>query len=402
MLWVVGNVSGDFKKYCAAHGITYRNFTTVSNSLDPTAIYIDVSSKQTILDSVKAAGALDVTALIVTGYEHFVLPAAWLGEYFGVPSCSELAARQATDKLLMRTAFMAADPSITPEFSIAESWDDIVTFMETHHFPVMLKPANLMKSLFITKNDNLDELKANFELLQEYLPEIYDQRHLGSPRVIVEEFLAGSMHTVAGFVDEQGTPHLLPQIVDCRTARDAGVPDSYLFSRQLPSSLSLPDQAIVLNVTDKAVRALGLQSTPIHAELMYTADGPKVIEIGARLGGYRPRMYDIGYGIDLYRAALDTAQGQSVNVAVQLEKAVSFVELFPNHDGIFIGKDVSGQIEKLASFRHVSWKYKAGERVGTAGHGYRAVAILTLAHDDLQQIERDQQWLIDTYILPVE
>jgi biotin carboxylase len=389
MLYIVGTVSAEFRSYCAAHHLAYRRFTPVEANADgQTSFFVDMTSREAVLASLRTLPPnLDVTALMVCGYEHFVLPGAWLAEHFGVPFTSAASAARATDKIAMREAFAAADASITPAFQAVQHWQDIETFVAAHGLPVMLKPANLMKSLFISRNDSLDELRHNYETMTAALPDIYARYRLGEPRILVESCMTGSMHTVAGFVDVDGTVTLAEEVVDCRTARDIGVADSYLFSRTLPSALSAQDQTTLLQVATTGVQALGLSSTPVHVELMLTETGPKIIEIGARLGGYRPLMYREATGQDLYAAAVALTAGQSPLLQTSKHEAYSVLELFPETDGVLRAVHGLETGRKLPHVAHLVLKTELDQPAGRASSGYRAAVIAQLQGPDRASLD---------------
>src|SRR5690606_3476259 len=101
------------------------------------------------------------------------------------------------------------------------------------------------------------------------------------------------------FADHEGVPHFCDGIVSLKNAQDIGVDDNYIYSRTLPAQLSDELAKEMYTVADKGIRALKMKSVPAHVELMSGPAGLKIIEIGARIGGYRPRMYQYSYGIDL-------------------------------------------------------------------------------------------------------
>jgi hypothetical protein len=192
---------------------------------------------------------------------------------------------------------------------------------------------------------------------------------------------------VAGFVDADGVITLADGIVDCQTAHDIGVNDSYLFSRTLPSTLPPDTQASLLRVATTSIAALGVRSTPVHVELMLTATGPKVIEIGARLGGYRPLMYKQASGQDLYAAALALAKGASPVLEASKHEAYSVLELFPETDGVL--QAVHG-LEAGTALPHVTrleLKTELGQPTGRASSGYRASVIAELHGPDRASVE---------------
>lgn len=393
MLFVVGKISPDFRDYLEEHAIPYGLFAARRTSKAPAETYLlDFSTPASIRASLHALNPRPaVDAVITTGYEHFVEPAAVIADYFGVPGLSPAAARAATDKITMREKFIAYDAAITPDFAPVGDWNDIEQFLQTHALPVMLKPANLMKSLFISKNHTRAELKENYEQMLGELPAVYARLDIGEPRILIEECLVGTMHTVAGFVDTNGTFLELDDVADCITAQDIGRSDNYLFSRHLPSTLSEEYVQALKDTARAGIAALGLTSTPIHAELMLTSDGAKIIEIGARNGGYRPRMYHYANGIDLYQATLDVAYGKLPDLAPQSHQACIVLELFAETTGSFTGLDGS-RISALPSCQYYRTA-KIGSITGRAADGYRAPVIIMLAGSDTQQVQRDAEWI---------
>jgi biotin carboxylase len=264
--------------------------------------------------------------------------------------------------------------------------------MAGHTYPVILKPTNLMKSLFVSKNSSIAELKKNYEHMGTELPKYY--KNLGFPLhkgILIEEFLVGSMHTVAGFASADGEPVLVEHVADCLTAQDIGVSDSFLFSRMLPSRLENTAQQQLLDTAATGMRALGLTSSPAHIEIMLTAQGPKIIEIGARLGGYRPRMYEYSYGIDLYRAAVSLSLGKTPQVQGDFRSCTAVIELFPNSEGRFSHLSHLEDVQKLASIKHLSIKCEVGDKIGPAQSGYRAPVVIILGSTDEKQLLADAE-----------
>lgn len=398
MLWIVGKTFSEFRKYLEDKGVDYGIFWDASLPLpeDVTAPVVqmdfqDIASLNQQLDS---ANASDVTAIIVAGYENYVLPAAYIARYFGVPGPSIEAAHAATDKSIMRSRFIAFDPALSPDYAEVQSWEEIEEFMRTHSFPVMLKPASLMKSLLITKSTTTHELELNYRQTIAEVSRLYDKYNIGQPpKIIIEEFLSGSMHTVAAFADKEGKPVLIPGIVDCVTGQEIGHNDNFLFSRTLPTRLSPDDQQAVLDVAAKGIEALGLTSCPAHVEIILTAKGPKIIEIGARIGGYRPRMYEYAFGIDLQQIMLDIAENKSPNIETSADRSIAVYEIFPDKEGAFRELTHLQELETLPSLRHLSIKADESSAVGRSSLGYKASAVIILGHEDPAQFAKDTEFV---------
>lgn len=396
---MVGTVFAELARYLEAHQIAYGMFADKQKPPKDTGSipihYVNLSSQAALKQSLDHLQPQPVvTAILTSGYEHYVLPAAWLSEYFKVPGPSPQSARAATDKLLMRRQFKQFCPEFTPDFALVKSWSDAKQFATTHQFPLILKPTNLMKSLLITQSNSLEELEHNLKLTRAQLPGIKDKLYMhDEPRILIEEFMDGSMHTVAGFVDNQGQITLLPEIVDCITAQQHDVNDNYIYCRQLPSSLSHNDQQAILQAATAGVDALQLTNCPLHIEIMLGKQGPRIIEIGARIGGYRAQMYKIGCGINLYRAALDNARGNAVTIASDKKLSMAIVELFSDKSGRFVSIRGLEALQKLASFRAITIKAKPNEQVGASKAGFRAAATISLSNSDHQTFQDDLAYI---------
>lgn len=397
MLWIVGKNFSGLAQYLTERNIPYGTLADMRSKTklpaDSVSIPIDFTSEHSLLESFeKNRSRHEFSALLVAGYEQYVLPAAWLSRHLHLPGPSIDAAIAATNKKAMRQQFSTFAPEITPDFQKVRNSNDITSFMANHQYPVMLKPSNLMKSLYVTKNINSSELANNYRLLETNLSAISNKhRTTQQTEIIIEEFLQGSMHTVAGYTDANGNVELHPEIVDIITAEQLGKNDNYLFSRHLPSQLSEERKKTIFTVAKRAVKALGLTSTMLHIEIIYTEAGPKIVEVGARIGGYRARMYEYACGDDMYQTAIDVAYGRTPKSFKKAHMASAFIELFPDTVGTYKGIAYDEQIERLDSLRTYSKKQHPGANVGPAKDGYRAVAVIMLGTKDTSALLKDIQ-----------
>jgi biotin carboxylase len=398
MLWIVGKTFSEFRNYLDERLIPYGVFWDAAlplpESITASVIPLDFSNIVTLKEQLERCQSADVTSIIVAGYENYVLPAAHIAAYYDIPGPNIEAAAAATDKALMRQKFIDFDPSLSPGYAEVHNWQDVEDFMRRHSFPVMLKPASLMKSLLITKSANIDELKHNYRQTTDEISRLYSKYNVGqAPKIIIEEFLNGTMHTVAGFADANGEPLLIPGIVDCITGQEIGHDDNFLYSRALPTKLSRHDQDNVLRVAQRGIQALGLSSCPAHIEIMLTGSGPKIIEIGARLGGYRPRMYEYAAGIDLQLIMLEIAAGQAPNIQASAERLIAVYELFPLTEGMFQELTFEADLRALSSLRHLSIKADTGTVVGRSSQGHKTAAVVILGNENTTQFEQDRLFM---------
>lgn len=342
----------------------------------------------------------NVAGLLCT-YENYIISKAKLGEYFHVPALTVRSAHLATDKALMRRAFEAYDPSITPAYELIESEDYAVEFAERTGFPVIIKPTNLVKSLLVIRSDTVQELRRNVRYAQAEIGKLYEKYHIydREPQLIIEQFIVGPMYSIAAFVDAAGHPHFAPGIVSLVSAQAHGRDDNYLYSRMLPAEVEEPFKKELYRVARAGIAALAFTSSPAHIELIQGPGGVKLVEIGARTGGYRPRMYRTSYGIDLEQTEIDVALARPVDLAKPSRAYTAVYELFPLTEGRF--ESVAGQsVELIDKAAYYALKVKVGQEVGPAKNGFKASLIIIISSAD--QVEFDRLCgMVDTVSIEV-
>lgn len=392
---IVGTSFSNLKTYLEEYGYNYvvlrdRRLTKFPDKKLKKRVVCDFGSKETMLQTVDAVAAKQRIDGVIATYEDYVLPAAEIAAHLGIHGLPLEAAKACTDKFLMRQKFATAPEKISPDFAVVNSEQDLRDFTANHKFPLILKPANLSKSLMVTKNHSLEELLANYRRTLEKIDAVY-KKYAPSrqPKLLVEEFLEGSIHSVDAFVDANGEPHILEQIVDYQTGYDIGFEDNFHYSRIMPSKLSAEAQAAFRHCAAVGIKALGMKNSPAHVEIIVTPDGPRIVEIGARNGGYRERMHALANGIDITGNALKLALGEMPEIVATRNDPIAVLELFPKTPGIFSGIKHEDKLRQLPSLKYLSIKRKTGEYAGKSSEGYKMCAVVMLHNSDSERFNRD-------------
>lgn len=343
---------------------------------------VDFSSKATVLKSLAASKDLNIVGTVAV-YEAYIPAQHWIAGYYGVPHATERVIEAATDKRLMRECFQKNAPHITPAFRLVKSEKDLKIFAEQYGFPLILKPTNLMKSLLVTKSGSLPELLNHYRKTIRDIREVYEKEGVRRvPGIIVEECLIGSFHSIDAFVDNDGIIKTLDP-VDLVMGMELGLDDNFNYLRILPSKLGATDVSAARRLAEDAIRAIGLKNSPAHIEFVRTKDGVKTIEIGARVGGYRPRLYSASFGINVLRAQIAVGQGECVSLKKSgPQKWSALFEVFPTRSGHIHSIRSINKLGSRASVTYVSVKRHFGDIVGPAKDGYRAVAVIFLVNED--------------------
>lgn len=394
---IVGKKFSSLTEYLNSNGHSYTVLQDAHTTKSPDKkirdrILGDFSSKESIIASLDQLETRPDG--VITVYENYIRPTAWIAEHLGLLGLPISAAEACTDKFLMRSLFDKAPEKISPGFATIKTEQDVRLFAENHSFPLILKPANLAKSLLVTKSLSLDELLENYQKSLSLLDTVYEKYAPGrKPKLIIEEFLEGSIHSVDAFVDKDGVPFVLEQIVDYQTGYDIGYDDNFHYSRLLPSTLSADDQKSLRHCAEVGIRALGMKNSPAHVEIIMTKDGPRIVEIGARNGGYRERMHTLANGLDIIGNSLRLILGLPINVHATRDDSCAVLELFPKTPGVFTGIANEHSLKKLSSLSYLSIKPEAGQFVGKSADGHKMCAIIILHNEDKEQFQKDLDYV---------
>ena len=219
----------------------------------------------------------------------------------GLPGISMDTAIKATDKCEMIKAFKEHGvPS--PWYFTIDDKKDLEAKRSLFSYPCIMKPSDSSGSrgvMLISSPDELDDAYT------------YSVEHSRDGKVIVEEYLQGSEVSVEVIV-LNGKANIL-QVTDKLTT---GAPNFVEMGHSQPSRFVGETLAQIHDVAARACAAVGITNGAAHVEMMATKDGPKMIELGARMGGdcITTHLVPLSTGIDMVEAVIDMALGQEPNL----------------------------------------------------------------------------------------
>jgi len=241
-----------------------------------------------------------------------------------------------TNKRLMRQAFKATYPEITPEYKKVNESDlyERKEYWQEFSFPVIVKPASLASSILIQKCETVAELASTLKQSFNIIQEIYNKEgRTESPEIIVEEFLIGDFYSVDSYVLKKGETFHLPP-VGYLPAEKIGINDFFLYKRWLPTDLSEKQIKDCFTAADKALKATELEYSSAHIEMILVDSEWKIIEIGPRIGRFRNIMYREAHGIDHGLNDLLVRLGIEPQVKILKNRYVSAYSIYPHYEGV--------------------------------------------------------------------
>lgn len=309
-----------------------------------------------------------------------------------------------TDKGKMREMLYSYDHSISPRAIVLRDAapEGIKKVSAELSFPLITKPTNLAASMLVNKASNEDELRQILENGFTSLHEIYSEhRGLGDETMIVEEFIEGDLYSTDVYVDSVGKVYVLP-FIHFQNGTMVGMDGYQVYRTETYLTLNDDETHQGRAVAEKAIHAVGLRSSVAHVELFHTAQGWKVIELGARPGGWRQEMYEVSYGID---HALNILL---VKIGLQPEMPTSLKA----HSATFrIHTFTAGTVESISGIEEarshpnmhtLRVEAKPGDVVLPSTQGGDTLVGGLMYNTDLEQLNRDIDFVRDSIAVKVK
>lgn len=275
---------------------------------------------------------------------------AYTCEKLGLRGISYETAVKATDKGKMIQAFEESGVAHPWYFVISEK-AQLSDIKDKIIYPCISKPVDNAGSRGVMLVNQRSELEDAF---------LYSSTNGRGGQVIIEEYLQGDEVSVE-IMAVDGRINVL-QVTDKLTT---GAPHFVEMGHSQPSRLG--DHAVdeIKKIAIKAVESVGIENGPAHVEIMMTDSGPKMIELGARMGGdcIATHLVPLSTGIDMVKASILIALGETPDVSPKFCKG-SAIRYFNGQNGII--QSVSGveDAEKIAGVREIILTKGQGDTVG--------------------------------------
>ncbi|MCD6440781.1 MAG: ATP-grasp domain-containing protein, partial [Candidatus Marinimicrobia bacterium] len=273
-----------------------------------------------------------------------------------------------------------------PWFCRVDSVTHLRRILSERGFPVVLKPVDSRGARGVLRLTESVDLDWAYEHSVSFSP---------SGRVMVEEYLQGpQISTESAIINGQAfTPGFTDRNYEFL---DRFAPYIIENGGHQPSVLTTAQQKAVSKLAERAALAMGIKTGIAKGDMVLTKDGPKVIEIAARLSGgwFSTDQIPLATGVDLIGSAIRIAldeQVQEKDLIPQYQKGVAIRYFFPEPGRVI-------RIENAELFRDRSWVHKLGFFVKSGdivepvtNHTKRAGFVITTGETRDQVIERAEQ-----------
>lgn len=279
---------------------------------DPGAAAFPMCDETVVMDTKDVAGHVtlakklqergDLAAVYTEGADVEVTVAE-AAAAVGLPGCDPKAARICADKAEFRRVCDAAGlPG--PRFREVATLREAELALADVGLPAIVKALDNSASRGATKIATAGELSAAYEEAV---------RWTSGPTVLVEECLSGAEQSVETIVGRDGRQWRC-NVVDRPFAFD---PYPIELGHDNPTVLDEAQQTELYELVEASTKAVGIDLGAAKADSMWTARGPVLLEMTARLSGGFHAQYTspLAHGTNDIKACLDLALGQEVDPA---------------------------------------------------------------------------------------
>lgn len=344
---------------------------------DPNAIGIPYADEYFNVSTIDIAGVAETAkrfapdGIMTLATDMPMRSIAKAAEVCGLPGITMDTAIKSTDKGEMIKAF--AEHGVEhPWFYIASDENEFNAVKPDVAFPCIMKPTDNSGSRGVVLCNDLAELEKEYS---------YTRASSRGGAVIIEEYMRGSEVSVE-VITVNGEPHVL-QVTDKLTT---GAPHFVEMGHSQPSRLPTADVEKIRDLARRAVKAVGIENGPAHVEIMLTETGPKMVELGARMGGdcITTHLVPLSTGIDMIRATIEIACGDTPDISPKFEKG-SAIRYFSVPNGTITAVEGVEDAKKMDGVREIAFVKGVGDTVGDIGSSTDRVGFVIAQAESAEQ-----------------
>lgn len=332
----------------------------IAIDMDPNAVGFNVPGViKEVISTIDTPAILDaakrhqINGIMTLASDMPMQSVAVVSHEMGLVGISEDTALKATNKAFMRDALKEAGVPVPTYFRVKgkEEFYKAVDHIRAAGYKCIVKPADNSGSRGVDLLKDDSNLDAAYD---------YTVQYSRGGEIVVEEFMEGPEVSVETLAFD-GNIHVI-QITDKLTT---GTPYFVEMGHSQPSQLSEEMKEKIKNVTVAANKAIGIQNGPSHTEIKVTNEGPKIVELGARLGGdcITTHLVPLSTGVNMVEQSIKIALGDIPDLEPKWNKGSAIRYL---RTDIGTVKEIKGisEAESVPGVVQVSIVHGVGEHVG--------------------------------------
>lgn len=259
-------------------------------------------------------------------------------------------AERATDKIKMRQRLREKGvpvPDFRPVWTLSEAHQAV----KEMSLPLVIKPCDNMGARGVRKIGTVDDVMPAFREAKE---------NSISGKLVIEEYMEGPELSFDALVFEG--------CIEVTGIADRIIERSPYFvelGHTLPSILPAEQLEAASEMFKDAIRAIGIDHGAAKGDIKITAQGPKLVEIAARLSGgwMSTYTYPLATGVNLIRAAIQVAIGESPDNLTPKKSLVSAERALLPPPGKILSIHGVDEARKIKGVKEVILMKEAGDQI---------------------------------------
>lgn len=301
---------------------------------------------------VKAAKKHKIDGIMTLATDMPMRAVAAVAKEMGLIGIDVDTALKATNKAEMRVALRACSVPI-PKFYKVSNEEEYMEAVKQFSVPFIVKPADSSGSRGIFEINDI----TNQKLIREAYDYCRSFSRIGD--VVVEEYMRGPEVSVET-LSVDGACHVI-QITDKLTT---GAPHFVEMGHSQPTKHRKEVVEKIAEVAKAANRAIGIKNGPSHTEIIVTSDGPKIVELGARLGGdnIATHLVPLSTGVNMVECCIKIALGEKPDLVSKWDRGAA-IRYFDQHAGIVKSIEGLEEAEGVSGVQQISIVHGVGEKI---------------------------------------
>ena len=299
------------------------------------------------------------------------LTVASVAKELSLPGIPVEVAELAMDKIAMKIFFKTAGLPI-PDFIEIHGYDELANTVENWGYPIVIKPVDSRGARGVLKLTEKVDLQWAWNHSKKNSPtgRVMLEKYLEGPQISTEAIIVNGIGYPIGFSDRnyEFEDKFSPFIIE----NGGG----------FPSNIAAHYQNSISKMAIKAGLSMGITNGIAKGDMVLTKNGPKVIEIAARLSGgwFSTDQIPLGLGIDLIGSAIKLALDEKINekeLLPKYHKGVAIRYFFPK-PGIVKEINISKKYENINWIHRVRVFVEPGDKIEeVTNHTKRAGFVIT-------------------------
>lgn len=318
---------------------------------------------------------------------------AEVAQKMGLVGISPDTALKATNKAYMRDALKENNVPIPIFFKVNgyKQFHNAVKKIISEGYKCISKPADNSGSRGIFLLDNAEDTT----IVRAYE---YTKASSRSGAIMVEEYMEGKEVSVET-LSKNGICNVI-QITDKITTE---APYFVEMGHSQPSMIDYNMWQRIEQIAVAANKAIGIKDGPSHTEIKVTKDGPKIVELGARLGGdnITTHLVPLSTGVDMVECAIKIALGEDVDFSKKFHKA-SAIRYFNQEPGIITQIKGCEEANSMEYVKQISIVHDIGEKIDVIKSSNDRVGFVITQADDVKVAINACEKARDTIVVEVE